>query len=154
MAPARLEDSRARTHQVTCCPRPVASVVDVLEVADDAGIAAVSIRIAICLSVVLHACLLFEWDLIEQCSLEGATMKTVGYLKRELRANHSRSRKRDLAVSHSSQKDYHPNRKRYMRILLFEDLNYEFNTHTWTILSTIDFELDTRTSRFSQEFTL
>ena len=27
---------------------------------------------------------------------------------------------------------YHPNRKRYMRILLFWDLTYEFNTHTHT----------------------
>ena len=46
-----------------------------------------------------------------------------------------------------------PTRK-YMCILLFWDLNYEYNTHilTWTILSTIDFELDTCSSRFSQEF--
>ena len=48
----------------------------------------------------------------------------------------------------------HPNRKRYMRILLFWDLNYEFHphAHTWKILTAIDFELDTHTSRFSQEF--
>ena len=45
-----------------------------------------------------------------------------------------------------------------MRILLFWDLNYEFNTHTHThtlkILSTIDFELDTHSLRFLQEFLL
>ena len=36
-----------------------------------------------------------------------------------------------------------------MRILVFEDLNYEFNTHTytWNNLSTMDFELDTQTPR-------
>ena len=43
-----------------------------------------------------------------------------------------------------------------MRILLFWDLSYEFNAHThaWTIPSAIDFELDARISRFSQELTL
>ena len=46
--------------------------------------------------------------------------------------------------------------RKYMRILLFRDLNYEFNTHahTWEILSTMGFELDTHSSRFSQEFLL
>ena len=43
-----------------------------------------------------------------------------------------------------------------MRILLFSDLNYEFNTHTHTckMMSALDFEFDTRTLRFSQEFVL
>ena len=40
-----------------------------------------------------------------------------------------------------------------MRILVFWDLNYEFNTHTHTlkILSTIDFELNSHSSRISQD---
>ena len=51
---------------------------------------------------------------------------------------------------------YHPNRNRHMRILLFQDLNYEFDTHTytWNILNNIKFELDAHTSPFSQELTL
>ena len=41
-----------------------------------------------------------------------------------------------------------------MRILLFEDLNYEFNTHTHTsqILSAIALEFYTHTLRFSRDF--
>ena len=41
-----------------------------------------------------------------------------------------------------------------MRILLFWELNNEFNTHTHTskILSSIDFELDAQTLRFSLVF--
>ena len=51
---------------------------------------------------------------------------------------------------------YHPSSKRYMRILLFSDLNYKFNTHTHTckILSTIEFELDTHIWPFSLKFLL
>ena len=41
-----------------------------------------------------------------------------------------------------------------MRILLFSDQNYDFNTHTHTsnILSTIKFDLDTHSSPFSLKF--
>ena len=41
-----------------------------------------------------------------------------------------------------------------MCIRFFLDLNIKFNTHTHTMLSTIDFELDTHALRLFAEFVL